>query len=196
MKRIKNILIALLVGLTAVCTPVYAASSESHYVDEYGNTFDMTNGSLVVIYDEFGNIVESCLQPRSIQVNGTQYSIPPRGSFVTAQYTPSSSFDAGFYFEHSSCSGNATTPDSSITVLIRNATTLNATTRYGVATKTFSTTKSDNIGSSYYIDGIQSGCSLVRISAPSISSSRPYYDAKYSNNTNNYVTISLFVSTD
>lgn len=34
MKRIKNILIALLVGLTAVCTPVYAASSESHYVDE------------------------------------------------------------------------------------------------------------------------------------------------------------------
>lgn len=198
MKRIKYFLLALVVSIMALCVPVYGESNGYYTVyDEYGNAFTINeNDVLVVIYDAEGNIVSRDIQPRQIYVNGSQKEIPAGGSASSYQYSPSSSFFAGFYFVHSSISGNATTPNRSVTVKILNASTVGATTRYNVKSETFSTTESDNTGSTYYSSGIQAGCSCVCLYANSISSSRPYYNAKYVNNSSSSVTISMMVGMD
>lgn len=181
----------------ALCTPVYAASGKNHTVyDDYGNAFSVGEDDiLVVIYDAEGNVVSSDIQSRQIKINGTQYTIPANGSASTVQYTPSESFSAGFYFVHSKYDGYATTPNRSVTVKIRNSDSKDGT-RYIVKSETFSTTESDNVDSGYYTSGIQAGCSCVSLYASSISTARPYYDARFVNNSSSDVTISILVSMD
>ena len=197
MRKLKCILTAFVITIMTLCTPVYAASNKNYTVyDDYGNSFSVGEDDiLVVIYDAEGNIVSSDIQPRQIYVNGTQVTIPAKGSAVTYQYMPSKNFTAGFYFVHSSYDGYATTPNRSITVRIRNSDSIGGT-RYIVKSETFSTTESDNYNSPYYVSGVQAGCSSVAIYTNSISSVRPYYDARYLNDSSSEATVSVFVSMD
>ena len=102
--------------------------------------YDAKNENLfaIVIRDADGNIVETHYQTRTLYVDGTQYNIPAGGTLTTYQYQASIAFFAGFYFIHSDYSGYATTRNRSVTITIRNASSVGGT-RNTVSTNTFNT---------------------------------------------------------
>lgn len=113
---------------------------------------------------------------------------------TTYQYDTSIAFFAGFYFIHPDYNGYATTRNRSVTVTIRNASSVGGT-RHSVFTGTFSTNEESNTSSAYYESGIQAGCSCISINKMS-DSSRSFYDAVYKNNSTSSMTISLLVGRD
>ena len=166
--------------------PAFATSQE---IEQNYNANDA-----IVIRDGNGNIVEIHHLSRQIYVDGTQYTIPANGSLTTYQYDTSVAFYAGFYFIHSDYSGYATTRNRSVTITIRNASSVGGS-RNIVSSNTFSTNEESNTGSRYYISGIQPGCTAISVEAMT-SSVRPYYDAVYKNNSASSLTISLLVGRD
>lgn len=195
-KKITIILTAALIAVMLFAIPLNATDSIYTVYDDCGNSYDINeNDVLVVIYDADGNVVATDKSSRMIYVNGSKHTIPAGGSLVTYQYQPTDGFFAGFYFVHSSYSGDATTRNRNVTITVRNSASVGGT-RYNVKSETYSTNEEDNTSNSGYLAGIQPGCRSVQLNATSISSSRPYYDAKYVNNSSSSVTISLLVGMD
>lgn len=178
------------VMVLSLCSSAFAVSLDAN------QNYDVKdeNPFAIVIRDAAGNIVETYYQTRTLYVNGTQYDIPAGGTLTTYQYDTSIAFFAGFYFTHPDYDGYATTRNRSVTVTIRNASSVGGTRR-SVFTGTFSTNEESNTSSTYYESGIQAGCSCISIDKMS-DSSRPYYDAVYKNNSTNSMTISLLVGRD
>lgn len=189
-KRIISFLLSAAIALTLCTVPAYAISYED------GQNNDAPDGRLaaIVIRDSNGSIVEMHYLSRQLYVNGTQFTIPASGSLTTYQYDTSIAFFTGFYFVHSNYSGYATTRNRSVTITIRNASSVGGA-RSIVSTNTFSTNEESNIGNTYYVSGIHPGCTAISIDAMSVSS-RPYYDAVYKNNSSSSLTISLLVGRD
>lgn len=190
MKIKKNVSFALvmLMILTA-CTSLVFASNDA---DNYGSTVGF-DGIRIIINDADGNIVEVHDLHRNVYVNGTQYTIPAGGDLTTYQYYSSIEFYAGFFFEHSAYSGYATTRNRSVTIKIRNASSVGGT-RYLVKSGTFSTNEEDNVNSLFYDHALAEGNAIVY--SATASSARPYYDAVYHNNSSSPLTISLLVGRD
>ena len=178
------------VMVLSLCSLAFAVSLDA---DQNYDVKD-ENPFAIVIRDAAGNIVETYYQTRTLYVNGTQYDIPAGGTLTTDQYDTSIAFFAGFYFIHPDYNGYATTRNRSVTVTIRNASSVGGARR-SVFTGTFSTNEESNTSSTYYESGIQAGCSCISIDKMS-DSSRPYYDAVYKNNSTSSMTISLLVGRD
>lgn len=189
-KRFISSILATVMVLSLCSVSAFAVSPEvnQNYATKDDNPF------AIVIRDADGNIVETYYQTRTLYVDGTQYSIPAGGTLTTYQYQASVAFFAGFYFIHSDYSGYATTRNRSVTIIIRNASSVGGT-RNTVSTNTFNTNEENNTGSTYYISGIQAGCSAIEIDKM-VNSSKPYYDAVYKNNSISSMTISLLVGRD
>lgn len=186
---ISSILTAVLV-LSICSVSAFAVTPE----DTQNCVVNDDNPFAIVIRDADGNIVETYYQTRTLYVNGTQYNIPAGGTLTTYQYDTSIAFFAGFYFIHPDYNGYATTRNRSVTVTIRNASSVGGT-RHSVYTGTFSTNEESNTSSAYYESGIQAGCSCISINKMS-DSSRSFYDAVYKNNSTSSMTISLLVGRD
>lgn len=189
-KRFISFLLATLMILSLCSVSAFAAGQES------GQDYDANDNDLlaIIIRDGDGNIVETHYLSRQLYVNGTQYTIPANGSLTTYQYYSSIAFFSGFYFVHSDYSGYATTRNRSVTITIRNASSVGGS-RNTVSSNTFSTNEEDNTSSQYYVSGIQAGCSAVSVDAMAVAT-RPYYDAVYKNNSGSSLTISLLVGRD
>lgn len=178
----------MVLSLCSVSASAASAKATRNYVAKDDNPF------AIVIRDANGNVVETHYQTRTLYVDGTRYSIPAGGTLTTYQYQASVAFFAGFYFIHSDYSGYATTRNRSVTITIRNASSVGGA-RNTISTNTFNTNEENNTGSTYYISGIQAGCSAIEIDKM-VDSTRPYYDAVYKNNSSSSLTISLLVGRD
>lgn len=189
-KKFIGFILAAVMVLSLCSVQAFAVSPKTD------QNYDAKNENLfaIVIRDADGNIVETHYQTRTLYVDGTQYNIPAGGTLTTYQYQASIAFFAGFYFIHSDYSGYATTRNRSVTITIRNASSVGGT-RNTVSTNTFNTNEENNTGSAYYISGIQAGCSAIEIDKMA-DTSRPYYDAVYKNNSSSSLTISLLVGRD
>lgn len=195
MKRMIRVIAVLLVAVVSLSfAGVYATNEEGGTVNNSGYGFSKDNGQYIVIRDADGRIVETHEMSRQLYVNGTQYTIPAGGTLTSHCYYASVDFTAGFYFVHSSYSGNATTRDRSVTITIRRGTTVHGTRQY-LTPHTFSTNEEDNYYSPYYFAGIQAGCTGMIVS-DTPSDGYHYYEAVYQNNSGSSMVISLLVSRD
>jgi len=193
-KKSKFIRMMAILAVIILCMPNMIVHASESGKSEYSSDINQNDGTIIVIRDSNGAIVETHEMGRQIFVNGTQYTIPAGGTLTTYQYWASVNFSAGFYFVHSSYSGYATTRDRSVTITIRKSPSVGGT-RTVVASKTYSTNEESNIYDSGYSSGIQAGCSDVALSVTPGDSDR-YYDAVYKNNSSNSMTISLMVARD
>lgn len=189
-KRFISFILAAIMILSLCSVSAFAASPDTD--QDYNSNDD--NPFAIVIYDADGNIIETHYLPRTLYVNGEQFTIPAGGSLRTYQYGAAIAFYAGFYFVHSDHSGYATTRNRSVTVSIRAASSVGGT-RVEKDHEIFSTNEENNIGTEYYEAGIQAGCSAVRLEWM-VEESSLYYDALYTNNSSSSMTIALLVGRD
>lgn len=189
-KRFISFILAAVMILSLCSVSAFAASPETD--QDYTSSDD--NPFAIVIYDADGNIVETHYLPRTLYVNGDQFTIPAGGTLRTYQYGAAIAFYAGFYFVHSDHSGYATTRNRSVTVYLRSASSVGGD-RTVVDYGTFSTNEENNIGNANYEAGIQAGCSAVRLEWM-VKDSSLYYDALYKNNSSSSMTIALLVGRD
>ena len=190
-KRVICFILAAVMVLSLCSVSAFAASPDAD------RNYDVNddNPFAIVICDADGNIVETHYQSRMLYVNGTQYDIPAGGTLRTYQYGASTAFYAGFYFIHPDHNGYATTRNRSVTISIRKATSVGGT-RSEVNAKTFSTNEEYNTNSSFYVSGIQAGCTAISFQVLINDSSLCYYDALYTNNSSSSMTIALLVGRD
>lgn len=189
-KRFIGFLLTALMIFSLCPVSSFAAGQES------GQNYDVDSEDLmaIVIRDGDGNIVETYQLTRQLYVNGTQFTIPANGDLRTYQYHSSIAFYSGFYFVHPDYSDYATTRDRSVTITIRNASSVGGTRR-DVIKKTFSTNEEDNTSSPYYHSDLETDGTAIFIESMA-DSSRPYYDTLYKNNSASSLTISLLVGRD
>lgn len=162
--------IALAIGLFSV--NAFAVNYEDYSVPVYG-----------VMRDAEGNILEVVQMTRGTYVNSV-HTFPVGATFTTYQYLPQSFFNAYIAFDDTN--GNyIATSDGWIKIQIFNSETIGGT-RYGVSTfnDSFSTNKS------YY------GLDEVGICVHDIDTTRPYYNAVYTNTSDKAITIRLLLECD
>ena len=135
---------------------------------------------LVTIEDANGNIVYQQALARSTYVDGTEYTIPAGGSITTYQYEPSVSFSTGFLISQS-------TSGRSVTVAIYNSASIGGTR---------SLVKSSTVNTSMVSPTTGPDSDHYMVSTTSISSSKPYYNGKITNNSSSSMTLALCVSMD
>ncbi|MBE6889131.1 MAG: hypothetical protein E7485_03840 [Ruminococcaceae bacterium] len=134
----------------------------------------------LTISDANGNIVQSeIMNARTTYVNGAKYSIPAGGSLTTYQYCPSINFSTGFKISE-------TTPNKSVTVSIYNSACIGGK-RSRVKSRTLNTSTTGTVGPD---------SDTYMVSTDSISTTKPYYNGKITNNSGSTITVAVVVTMD
>ena len=190
MKKVISVIMAL-VMILSISVVAFAEDQTYTAYDDYGNAFTVRKDEVLgIVYDADGNIV-SAMQTRTQYIAGLEHVIPAGGTFVTYSYTPKNSISFGFYFNYQNT--YFTDPGHSLTINVRNAASASGP-KYQIYEHVFSTTQADNIGDYCYITSNYGPC--IEVCFDDLSSSRPFYQAVYTNDDDSSVTVSVLLNMD
>lgn len=177
MKRLISFVLAC-----AMCMAFMSVSAFAEVVDVGSSYPEVPEGCFGIIVDEGGNVVDSVPMPTSIS-RGLPYvdtviTLKPHNSLITLQYKPKSSFTVGFGHRDHQTNNLVTTPNCMLKMEIYNKASIGGGDRSFVKGDTFSTNYEDAVKYGYPM--ISEG-DVVALNESSISSSKPYYNGKYTN---------------
>lgn len=95
MKKLLSLVLACIVGVVSISSPVYADEVSTDYSSQ-----NVPEGYLGMILDEYGNITELIPMPNAKQSPYVDniYTLKPKGAFVSHQYYVVHDFCIGFMF--------------------------------------------------------------------------------------------------
>lgn len=187
-------IISAVLASVMMSTVTFADTPEETYTvyDDSGNSYTVGDEMVLgVLYDKYGNVKEQVVaSPRATYVDGAKYTLDPGDYFITYQYEVFGSFFAGFYYYFKNETSPSTTPGGKLKISLQDSATIGGTRR-NVYTKTFDTTYHEGDEDELCEHGLSKtiGISLV-------SSSRPYYNARFENVGTKTITVCWLVGKD
>ncbi len=169
-----------LVLVCVMCITFLSVSAFAEGVDAGFSYPDVPEGCFGIIVDENGNIVDTVPMPigRGAPYVDTIITLQPHNSIITLQYKPKSYFVVGFAHYAVRSYDLVTTRNCVLKMEIYNKASIGGGNRSLVLGDTFSTNREDAENYGY---PLESEGEFVFLETSPVSSSKPYYNGKYTN---------------
>lgn len=176
MKRLISFVLACV-----MCMAFMSVSAFAEGVDAGSSYPEVPEGCFGIIVDEEGSVVDTVPMPMSISRDSpyvdTIITLKPQESLITLQYKPSEYFAVCFAYYAYRSENLVTTRNCMLKMEIYNKASIGGGDRSYVKGGTFSTNYEDAVNNGYPLD-IEKD---VVLEVCPVSSSKPYYNGKYTN---------------